>query len=55
MAILDEDDKILLTKRPQHMRKFPNAWVMPGGHLEHGETMEECVIREVREETGIEI
>jgi len=37
------------------MRKFPNAWVMPGGHVERGETMEECVIREVGEETGIEI
>ena len=28
---------------------------MPGGHIDLGETFEECAIREIREETGIEI
>jgi nucleoside triphosphatase len=37
------------------MRVFPNAWVMPGGHIESGETLEEALIREINEETGIEI
>ena len=37
------------------MRKFPNAWVMPEGHIDQGETLEESVIREIFEETGIEI
>jgi nucleoside triphosphatase len=37
------------------MRKFPNAWVLPGGHIELGESMEKSVIREVFEETGIQI
>ena len=55
MAILDKEGKILLSKRPQHMRKFPNAWVLPGGHIELGESMEKSVIREVFEETGIQI
>jgi 8-oxo-dGTP diphosphatase len=29
------------------------TWVFPGGHLEGGETFEDCVIREVEKETGI--
>ena len=34
---------------------FPNAWVMPGGHIEVGETLEQCAFREVLEETGIKL
>ena len=31
------------------------TWALPGGHLEHGETFEQCAVREVAEETGMEI
>ena len=37
------------------MRIFAGAWVLPGGHLDLGETLEESVIREIREETGVSI
>lgn len=37
-------------KEPQYGR-----WMVPGGGLEWGETLEEAAVREVREETGIEI
>lgn len=32
-----------------------NTYQFPGGHLEQGETLETCIIREIREETGIDI
>ena len=37
------------------MRVFPWAWVLPGGGVELGETLEQSVIREIHEETGIKI
>ncbi len=46
-------NEILLIKRgkPPHYGR----WMVPGGRLEWGETLEEAVFREVREETGIDI
>lgn len=37
------------------MKIFPNAWVLPGGHIDNGESLEEGVVREILEETGIRI
>ena len=34
---------------------FPNHWDLIGGHIEEGETPEEALVREVREELGIEL
>ena len=53
MAVFDAEGKILLTRRNASMRVFPHAWVMPGGHIDLGESLEEGVIREILEETGI--
>ena len=51
--VFNDRHEILLIKRG----KPPNygRWMVPGGALEWGETLEEAALREVREETGIEI
>jgi len=41
--------------RSANLKVFPNSWVLPGGHIEWEESLEIGVIRELREETGIDI
>lgn len=48
-----KDSKILLGKRKN--AHGHGTWSVPGGHLEYNEDMYSCVVREVKEETGVTI
>lgn len=47
------DRRILLIKR--RTVPFKGYWALPGGRVEAGESVEEAVVREVKEETGLDI
>ncbi|KAL6109866.1 nudt17 [Pungitius sinensis] len=47
--------RVLLTRRAKELRIFPNVWVPPGGHLEPDETLLEAGLRELKEETGLQL
>jgi 8-oxo-dGTP pyrophosphatase MutT (NUDIX family) len=49
-----ENRTLLLLKRASHEKAFPNAWELPGGHVEQtDETVAHAVKREVLEETSL--
>ncbi len=49
-VVVDEGGRILL-----HRRRDNDKWALPGGKMELGESLAECVVREVREETGLTV
>src|SRR4030042_310951 len=51
-AIIVKDDQILLMHR---VKKGKEYWVLPGGGVEEGETPEETVLREIKEETSLSV
>lgn len=53
-AIIIEDGKVLLARRAKG-EKLAGYWEFPGGKREDGETIEQCLVREIREELALHI
>lgn len=52
-ALIDADGRVLITKRPNG-KEMADLWEFPGGKIEEGETPEQALIRELKEELNIE-
>ena len=48
----DKDGRFLMTSRPEG-KVYAGYWEFPGGKQEAGETVEQCIVREIREELGV--
>jgi 8-oxo-dGTP diphosphatase len=54
VALVDADARVLIAQRPEG-KQLAGLWEFPGGKVEPGERPEETLIRELREELGIEV
>ena len=54
VALVDIDGRVLISRRPEG-KAMAGLWEFPGGKLEPGETPEAALIRELREELGIDV
>jgi 8-oxo-dGTP diphosphatase len=52
-ALIDPDGRVLIAQRPEG-KAHAGRWEFPGGKVERGETPEQALVRELREELGIE-
>lgn len=51
-GIVIKDNKVLLVRHTYG--QFKGKWIIPGGHVEPGENIDDAVLREIKEETSIE-
>ena len=53
VVLVDRDGRVLLSQRPSG-KSMAGLWEFPGGKIENGEVPEEALIRELKEELGID-
>ena len=54
-GVIASRGRVLVLKRAPAMNYRPGDWDLPGGHIALGESFEECLLREVKEETALDV
>lgn len=54
-AAIEKDGKFLLVKRSEKESNYPGKWLFPGGKVEKQEDALQGLLREIKEETGLEV
>ena len=55
VVLLDQENRALFLKRSDYVTKYSGDWDLPGGHLKEDENIISGLLREVKEETSLEI
>ena len=56
LIYIEKDDKYLMLHRNKKVNDInKDKWIGVGGHVEENETIDECVVREVKEETNLDL
>lgn len=55
VVVRNEKGEMLFGLRTENCRNEPGKWSAPGGSLEFGETLEQCCVREVKEEVNLDV
>jgi 8-oxo-dGTP diphosphatase len=53
-VIFNEEGQVLLLQRSLRSKNYPGKWEFPGGKVDPGEKFDVAVVREVKEETGLD-
>lgn len=54
-AIFNTEGKLFITLRGKEAKNERGKWEIPGGSVEFGETFQEAIKREIKEEVGVEV
>lgn len=55
VAVIEKDSKILMGNKARDIGPYPNTWRLPGGGVEEGESLEDAIKREIKEETYLDV